>query len=71
MTEPASSGRIEYPDQGFAVVWDERGLTIEVLDYHAGPLHLSWETIRDLARRARPEAFGGAAGQDPGSHSPA
>jgi hypothetical protein len=60
MAKSTSSGRLEYPEEGYAVVWDGRGLSIETLDYHAGTLHLPWETILDLARRARPDALGGA-----------
>jgi hypothetical protein len=60
MAKSKSSGRLDYSDEGYAVVWDADGLHIETLDYHVGTLSLSWETILDLARRARPEAFGRA-----------
>ena len=50
--EPQRAGRIEYVEQGFILHWDETGLQIQVTDYHARPLRLSWKDILALARVA-------------------
>jgi hypothetical protein len=52
MKDSANAGQLDYQREGFTVFWDERGLNIKVIDYHAGILHLSWETLLDLAKRA-------------------
>ena len=52
MTDPNAAGRLNYQREGFDVYWDEHGMDIRVVDYHVGCLHLSWETILDLAQRA-------------------
>ena len=66
MTQP-DSGQLEYPREGFVIRWDPRGLTIEVVDYHSEVLHLSWEMLQDLARRARPGPSPDAAASDEGT----
>jgi hypothetical protein len=38
--------------QDYMLEWGDGGLVIHVIDYHAGPLELSWEVIRGLARQA-------------------
>ena len=50
--EPERAGRIEYVEQGFILHWDEMGLQIQVTDYHAKPLRLSWKEILSLAKVA-------------------
>jgi hypothetical protein len=52
MTDSDTAGRLNYQREGFDVSWDEHGLVIRVVDYHAGSLNLPWETILDLAQRA-------------------
>jgi hypothetical protein len=52
MTDSDKTGRLDYPREGFAVFWDERGLDIKAVEYHAESLHLSWETVLDLTQRA-------------------
>ena len=51
-TEPVRQGRINYLEQGFVLHWDEQGLRIEVTDYHAAVLRLSWGDILALAKVA-------------------
>lgn len=53
MTETGQAGRLEFNREGFCVLWDESGLSIQVVDYHCETLQLSWEMILDLAERAR------------------
>lgn len=53
MTDTGQTGRLEFHREGFNVLWNERGLSIQVVDYHCETLQLSWETILDLAKRAR------------------
>lgn len=36
----------------YELEWSDKGITIRVTDYHAGPLTLSWELVFDLAQRA-------------------
>jgi len=52
MTGSERSGRIDYDPEGFILFWDNVGLSIQVTDYHAGILQLSWNTVLDLAKRA-------------------
>jgi hypothetical protein len=52
MSDNRLSGRLDFPQEGFALFWDNAGLHIEVIDYHAEVLHLTWDTLLDLARRA-------------------
>jgi len=52
MSDSGEEGHINYQREGFDVFWDEHGLDIRTLDYQVGCLHLSWETILDLAQRA-------------------
>ena len=58
MSDSNHSGRLDYPNDGFVVSWDEHGVRVQVTDYHADVLHLPWETVLDLAQRARPSAVG-------------
>ena len=51
-TRPVRQGRINYLEQGFVLHWDEHGLRIEVTDYHAAVLQLSWGDIFALAKVA-------------------
>jgi hypothetical protein len=51
-TAPVKHGRINYLEQGFVLHWDEQGLRIEVTDYHATALRLSWGDIFALAKVA-------------------
>jgi len=46
------SGRKDYPSQGFTVHWSEKGLAIEVTDYHPEVLRLPWDTLREFAEKA-------------------
>jgi hypothetical protein len=43
-------GKIDFSD--YELEWGNKGITIRVTDYHAGPLTLSWELVLDLAQRA-------------------
>ncbi|OGP49623.1 MAG: hypothetical protein A2Y79_04815 [Deltaproteobacteria bacterium RBG_13_43_22] len=52
MTDSDNTGHIDYPREGFTIFWDAHGLRIDVIDYNAEPLYLSWDTILDLAKRA-------------------
>jgi hypothetical protein len=52
MADSDNAGHIDYPREGFTIFWDAHGLRIDVIDYNAKPLHLSWDTILDLAKRA-------------------
>jgi hypothetical protein len=53
------SGKIEYPSEGFSVHWNRRGLEIQVTEYHAGILKLSWGTLLDLASKAAGDSSAG------------
>jgi hypothetical protein len=53
MSDSDQGGYLDFPSEGIRIFWDESGLRIQVIDYHAGILQLSWETILDLAQRAR------------------
>jgi hypothetical protein len=57
---PQRSGRIEYLEEGFILHWDERHLSVEVIDYHARVLRLDWKDVQALATIAsgtpRPKA---------------
>jgi hypothetical protein len=50
--EPERSGRIDYASQGFSLHWDQTGLQVQVTDYHAKTLRLSWGQLLALARLA-------------------
>jgi hypothetical protein len=52
VTGKKNSGRIDYKTDGYALSWDNRGLSIETTDYKPGILRLSWATVLDLAKRA-------------------
>jgi len=52
MADSDTKGRLNYQREGFDLFWDAHGIDIRVIDYHVGCLHLSWETILDLAQRA-------------------
>ena len=52
MAKSERSGRIDYPQEGFSVTWDENGLSVEVTDYHAGVLRLPWNAVFGIAKRA-------------------
>jgi hypothetical protein len=54
MADLAESEHLEFKREGFRIYWDKEGLKIEVTDYHPEILHLSWETIAGLAKRAKP-----------------
>ena len=53
MIDSGQSGFLDFSSEGIRIFWDENGLSIQVIDYHAEKLQLSWETIFDLAQRAR------------------
>ena len=38
--------------EGLRVTSDDSGLLIEVTEYHAKPLKLSWEQVREFAQQA-------------------
>jgi hypothetical protein len=46
------NGKVDYLREGFILHWDEQGLTLEVIDYHATTLTLSWKDVRSLAKLA-------------------
>lgn len=48
------TGSIDLPREGYCIKWDEVGLQIEVTDYHAEKLNLSWMDILMLAEQYRP-----------------
>jgi hypothetical protein len=52
MTDSDQTGRLDFRREGFRVLWDARGLHIQVTDYHVETLYLSWDTVIDLANRA-------------------
>ena len=52
-------GQIEYLSEGFILHWDEAGLGIEVIDYHARTLRLAWKDVQALAVRAYGERTSG------------
>ncbi len=52
-TDEGSRGEIVYEQQGFAIRWDPVGLEIDVIDYHAKTLRLSWKDLLALERIAR------------------
>ena len=43
---------MDLPDQGYRLTWGPRGLTIEVVDYHAKPLGIPWSLLLELADAA-------------------
>jgi hypothetical protein len=53
MADSVESGHLEFKKEGFRVYWDASGLRIEATDYHPDILRLSWDTIADLAKRAK------------------
>jgi len=57
--DPQRSGKIEYPSEGFSVHWDRTGLEIQVTEYHAGILRLSWGTVLELASKAAGDSSAG------------
>jgi DNA-binding response OmpR family regulator len=57
-TEPTEAttvrrGQIDYPTEGFELRWDAEALHIQVTDYEAGTLSITWDDILSLARIAR------------------
>lgn len=48
-------GSVEFPKEGYLVKWSPTGLQIEVTDYHAGTLKLSWKRIVELSEKALPK----------------
>jgi len=52
MTGSDAAGSLIFHREGFEVLWDKHGLKIITLDYEVEGLHLSWESILDLAQRA-------------------
>lgn len=59
MADSENTGNLNYKQEGFSVSWSEHGLEIRTIDYQVGCLHLSWETIRDLEKRAGISKEGG------------
>ncbi|MBI3447677.1 MAG: hypothetical protein HY049_01965 [Acidobacteria bacterium] len=55
MSDRGDRLRVDFNDQGYLLVFDERGVVIHVTDYHAGPLRVSWETLAGWRRQATPE----------------
>ena len=53
MADSTKSEYLEFKNEGFRVHWDASGLRIEAIDYHPDILRLSWDTIADLAKRAK------------------
>ncbi len=51
-SEIEPSGTIQHPAEGFSIRWSRRGLEIQVTDYHATRLRLSWSSLLELASRA-------------------
>ena len=51
---PEKTGSIDLPREGYFIKWDPDGLQIEVTDYHAEKLNLSWVDILMLAEQYRP-----------------
>jgi len=47
--KPQRNGRIEYLEEGFILHWDEHHLSVEVIDYHATVLRLTWKDVLALA----------------------
>ena len=50
---PTDEGPLELEGGSYSVYWDKDAIEIRVNDYDAGPLRLSWETLRALEERAR------------------
>ena len=52
------SGRMDLAYGGYRLIWGPQGLRVEVLDYHAPPLDLSWNLLRGLVDAVDHESDG-------------
>ena len=48
MNPEERSNRVVYTNDGYAVAWNEKGLQIRSIDYHAGELRLTWDNILNI-----------------------
>jgi hypothetical protein len=44
------TGQLDFVPDGYRIGWSNRGLEIQVTDYHVGALVLPWKLILDLAQ---------------------